>query len=114
MRCGRTGCWRTRLKPFPKSVCPELVEGQSFSSALQRKNGASTSSARTVRGRAMFAPLTKPDLGKTWEDARVYLRPTCFVDRPHELDDNRSEEHTSELQSLMRISYAVFCLKKKQ
>src|SRR3546814_9523820 len=27
---------------------------------------------------------------------------------------NRSEEHTSELQSLMRISYAVFCLKKNQ
>src|SRR3546814_5470434 len=37
--------------------------------------------------------------------------------RPDELvvfnDDQRSEEHTSELQSLMRISYAVFCLKKK-
>src|SRR3546814_6899716 len=30
---------------------------------------------------------------------------------PH--GDRRSEEHTSELQSLMRISYAVFCLKKK-
>src|SRR3546814_3547809 len=30
-----------------------------------------------------------------------------------ELDYARSEEHTSELQSLMRISYAVFCLKKK-
>src|SRR3546814_5198418 len=28
-------------------------------------------------------------------------------------DNQRSEEHTSELQSLMRISYAVFCLKKK-
>src|SRR3546814_3136264 len=28
--------------------------------------------------------------------------------------DERSEEHTSELQSLMRISYAVFCLKKKR
>src|SRR3546814_9231396 len=28
--------------------------------------------------------------------------------------DYRSEEHTSELQSLMRISYAVFCLKKKK
>src|SRR3546814_1822977 len=28
--------------------------------------------------------------------------------------ETRSEEHTSELQSLMRISYAVFCLKKKQ
>src|SRR3546814_9364610 len=31
-----------------------------------------------------------------------------FLQRP------RSEEHTSELQSLMRISYAVFCLKKKK
>src|SRR3546814_7283229 len=30
------------------------------------------------------------------------------------LDVDRSEEHTSELQSLMRISYAVFCLKKKK
>src|SRR3546814_8984468 len=29
-------------------------------------------------------------------------------------DQGRSEEHTSELQSLMRISYAVFCLKKKK
>src|SRR3546814_5386255 len=29
-------------------------------------------------------------------------------------DELRSEEHTSELQSLMRISYAVFCLKKKK
>src|SRR3546814_5579975 len=36
--------------------------------------------------------------------------------RPDEQDDEevRSEEHTSELQSLMRISYAVFCLKKKK
>src|SRR3546814_8948222 len=31
----------------------------------------------------------------------------------HRLRRSRSEEHTSELQSLMRISYAVFCLKKK-
>src|SRR3546814_2594250 len=30
------------------------------------------------------------------------------------LEERRSEEHTSELQSLMRISYAVFCLKKKK
>src|SRR3546814_4480070 len=34
-----------------------------------------------------------------------------FGDRPHGV---RSEEHTSELQSLMRISYAVFCLKKNR
>src|SRR3546814_5344511 len=36
-------------------------------------------------------------------------RPSFGVARPM-----RSEEHTSELQSLMRISYAVFCLKKKK
>src|SRR3546814_5183010 len=35
-----------------------------------------------------------------------------FVDDPR-MVNVRSEEHTSELQSLMRISYAVFCLKKK-
>src|SRR3546814_10276453 len=34
-------------------------------------------------------------------------------ERPFELNMVRSEEHTSELQSLMRTSYAVFCLKKK-
>src|SRR3546814_1829907 len=34
--------------------------------------------------------------------------------RRHDVLLIRSEEHTSELQSLMRISYAVFCLKKKQ
>src|SRR3546814_7616372 len=34
-------------------------------------------------------------------------------DLPHGYGMVRSEEHTSELQSLMRISYAVFCLKKK-
>src|SRR3546814_10312099 len=34
--------------------------------------------------------------------------------RVHIAADGRSEEHTSELQSLMRISYAVFCLKKKK
>src|SRR3546814_5778817 len=34
-------------------------------------------------------------------------------ERHKRMGDSRSEEHTSELQSLMRISYAVFCLKKK-
>src|SRR3546814_10114200 len=35
------------------------------------------------------------------------------VEAPFDAKAPRSEEHTSELQSLMRISYAVFCLKKK-
>src|SRR3546814_4986336 len=41
------------------------------------------------------------------------LRPQPFATH-RRLDALRSEEHTSELQSLMRISYAVFCLKKKK
>src|SRR3546814_6777947 len=44
--------------------------------------------------------------------------PTSSISRRSEMDPHlrtaRSEEHTSELQSLMRISYAVFCLKKKK
>src|SRR3546814_12596826 len=36
------------------------------------------------------------------------------IDVPMNFASARSEEHTSELQSLMRISYAVFCLKKKK
>src|SRR3546814_4414878 len=38
---------------------------------------------------------------------------TTFAPRRARIRAARSEEHTSELQSLMRISYAVFCLKKK-
>src|SRR3546814_1650669 len=48
---------------------------------------------------AIHADMLPADLGAT---PPVALRP------------ERSEEHTSELQSLMRISYAVFCLKKKK
>src|SRR3546814_1327367 len=47
--------------------------------------------------------------------AAIFLRPVLLQPSWHAgaLAD-RSEEHTSELQSLMRISYAVFCLKKKK
>src|SRR3546814_1306259 len=39
-------------------------------------------------------------------------QPFCIIGE--RINPTRSEEHTSELQSLMRISYAVFCLKKKK
>src|SRR3546814_3551899 len=45
------------------------------------------------------------------EDGRIAAQPARRKRRRH--DAVRSEEHTSELQSLMRISYAVFCLQKK-
>src|SRR3546814_3444718 len=48
-------------------------------------------------------PLIELLLGQKPEGERRLLQRRAF----------RSEEHTSELQSLMRISYAVFCLKKK-
>src|SRR3546814_4591444 len=38
----------------------------------------------------------------------------AYLSRKASTSHTRSEEHTSELQSLMRISYAVFCLKKKK
>src|SRR3546814_7655694 len=47
-------------------------------------------------------------------NARMANPPHSFEHEPVERSHERSEEHTSELQSLMRISYAVFCLKKKQ
>src|SRR3546814_9793336 len=48
------------------------------------------------------------------DDPRVEERAERVVVDRSLGDDRRSEEHTSELQSLMRISYAVFCLKKKK
>src|SRR3546814_6721567 len=56
------------------------------------------------RGQAVRCAL-RPDARP---DCPPASRPGAIHDRP------RSEEHTSELQSLMRISYAVFCLKKKK
>src|SRR3546814_4470384 len=52
------------------------------------------------------------------ENLRKRVTERCGADLARRLDSHtfhafRSEEHTSELQSLMRISYAVFCLKKK-
>src|SRR3546814_8098304 len=65
----------------------------------------------------LFRPLHRLDAGA---QRRPGPAPQARRLEPHELlalqrraQPGRSEEHTSELQSLMRISYAVFCLKKK-
>src|SRR3546814_8140996 len=54
-----------------------------------------------------FRKSTRPNRGRREQVTGSYRQPPP---RPLGI---RSEEHTSELQSLMRISYAVFCLKKK-
>src|SRR3546814_4485093 len=61
------------------------------------------------------SPLRMPTAGTSPVDGRSTLRNPrirWWPVRPERCPP-RSEEHTSELQSLMRISYAVFCLKKK-
>src|SRR3546814_8335840 len=53
---------------------------------------------------------------KEMHERRNCSRPSCRRNHDGEekcISFRRSEEHTSDLQSLMRISYAVFCLKKK-
>src|SRR3546814_1131361 len=56
--------------------------------------------------------------GTRWVEARLTILPVRWIAVGLLLAAatgiGRSEEHTSELQSLMRISYAVFCLKKKK
>src|SRR3546814_9315451 len=72
--------------------------GRRIPAAAQRPAGAvahGTAGASARARRARGPPVR-----------RYALRPAS--------DGHRSEEHTSELQSLMRISYAVFCLKKKK
>src|SRR3546814_5803043 len=66
--------------------------------AYRRDPDVATQASATylLHGRSATAHSTEADFGM--EKVKSY----------------RSEEHTSELQSLMRISYAVFCLKKKQ
>src|SRR3546814_15999828 len=61
----------------------------------------------------LFRSLSAP-FRDLWAIGQVRATPPCFVPPQFCAHGGRSEEHTSELQSLMRISYAVFCLKKKK
>src|SRR3546814_7540387 len=84
-------------------------------------------SARTPTLHRPGIVRTDQRLGDYFRDAEIlqrsryyheWLQPQDFTHTmgvtPLAEDGIRSEEHTSELQSLMRISYAVFCLKKKK
>src|SRR3546814_1641490 len=58
-------------------------------------------------------PRRRPEAGRLQAGVRPPLGRGGDAHRAGRRDQPRSEEHTSELQSLMRISYAVFCLTKK-
>src|SRR3546814_10811831 len=74
----------------------------------RRARAAALSMIPTSTGAARATGLVLPELKGKLDGTSIRV-PTANVS----LID-RSEEHTSELQSLMRISYAVFCLKKKK
>src|SRR3546814_4945096 len=72
-----------------------------------------------ARAAAIACVEAEPAVTVLQRPVQYRRRATADDDRHRELHDEieagmRSEEHTSELQSLMRISYAVFCLKKKK
>src|SRR3546814_8731841 len=90
---------------------------------VRRKQGetpAPGGAARQIVGKVVMRrdPGARADPDALQGIAVAQLHPVRFVE-PVEMRRNidrrqRSEEHTSELQSLMRISYAVFCFKKKK
>src|SRR3546814_10622814 len=86
---------------------------QSFGHCEDRRDayaaGEQDASARVARKREQVARLADGEGVALLYSIMHESRPTTGV-----WIAERSEEHTSELQSLMRISYAVFCLKKKK
>src|SRR3546814_3403780 len=71
---------------------------------------------RTDRDRrCVISPVGDPAAHRGFDRQKLVSHPDLAIGERQSLGrDERSEEHTSELQSLMRISYAVFCLKKKK
>src|SRR3546814_9514608 len=75
--------------------------------------GAASATSFPLKAATPFkSPRLKPLLQVLRRPGRILTCPAGAA--PPAAAGTRSEEHTSELQSLMRISYAVFCVKKKQ
>src|SRR3546814_3680583 len=89
------------------SVQSSIARQLGFVSDKRRSNPAEAGAAELMADlyRRYAQPLT---------DEQLFDWHRMLMNGRRDLADIRSEEHTSELQSLMRISYAVFCLKKKK
>src|SRR3546814_5547288 len=99
-------------------VSKAILDGMSKELLLGReiragRIGAAALVAPRIKG-IEHGVVGEPQLGLPVEaDPPRPLAPFLLDRRIFGISGRRSEEHTSELQSLMRISYAVFCLKKK-
>src|SRR3546814_1076785 len=94
---------RTVLRRDGPDALPDALAAAAHDNPLLQAWGAA--------GREFDAQLFAYDLVQPSTETELYREPPRDT-LLHALQ--RSEEHTSELQSLMRISYAVFCLKKKK
>src|SRR3546814_9727217 len=81
-----------------------------YTTLFRSRSGRTANSPRSLTPRRCCSPIRWHSLPARPTASRP--RSTCRSTRCSGV--LRSEEHTSELQSLMRISYAVFCLKKKK
>src|SRR3546814_7592917 len=105
-----------RISDWSSDVCssdlPDLKDFKVDGSVTLSRFGGGTSNAVTNNEQRLFvsAPLANDRLGLSLSGVRTFHSGFLTDISP---GSDRSEEHTSELQSLMRISYAVFCLKKK-
>src|SRR3546814_7961781 len=99
-----TGVQTCALPIYPSALGPCVIQQSGEASVmLLVDDGRVVSARRTVRVKRRNSLAVGVD-----ELRNVVLMNHRIIRR------DRSEEHTSELQSLMRISYAVFCLKKKK
>src|SRR3546814_3947014 len=85
----------------------------SFKTAMKSRT-RSVAEAMTLLKQSRFSLVTQAPALEAHRMQRFSDAQTRQRAQRQELLQQRSEEHTSELQSLMRISYAVFCLKKKK
>src|SRR3546814_1395228 len=107
----------TVLKPYVilRSISAELIGPHRFPRGAGFRLSRQQVEARLMEW-ALHAVALNPPFGQSRIAMRTVIRQReKFPVHPEDGDicPFRSEEHTSELQSLMRISYAVFCLKKK-
>src|SRR3546814_4521640 len=113
--------YEMRISDWSSDVCSsDLVAAQTTPRAIQSRpiHKRQTGRANTTHMGARLEPESTPNMATTRArpmtaaDSHAAFRhiPLSF----QRARIWRSEEHTSELQSLMRISYAVFCLKKKK